>query len=163
MTDPIKFEEYKLFIEDTARFTERRQNTSNLYVTINSLVLTAIMFVGNDLEADSISRLLLLLPVIVAGIAVSLWWRQLIKKYKELVGFRITRLREMEDHVDLEGIERMYHAEDELYPRNAQGKMVKGVRLNFSDLEARLPTLFVILYALSGVVLTGNLIYNFLK
>ena len=54
-------------------------------------------------------------------------------------------------------------AEDELYPRNAQGTMVKGVRLNFSDLEARLPTLFVILYALSGVVLTGNLIYNFLK
>lgn len=163
MADPIKFEEYKMFIEDTARFTERRQNTSNLYVTINSLVLTAIMFVGNDLEADSISKLLLLLPVIVAGIAVSLWWRQLIKKYKQLVGFRITRLREMEDHVDLEGIERMYHAEDELYPRNAQGEMVKGVRLNFSDLEARLPTLFVILYSISGVVLIGNLIFHFLK
>lgn len=163
MADPIKFEEYKMFIEDTARFTERRQNTSNLYVTINSLVLTAIMFVGNDLEADSVSKLLLLLPVIAAGIAISSWWRQLIKKYKQLVGFRITRLREMEDHVDLEGIERMYHAEDELYPRHADGKIVIGVRLNFSDLEARLPTLFIVLYVFSGLVIVGNLIYYFLK
>ena len=148
MADSTKFEEYKMFIEDTARFTERRQDASNLYVTINSLILTAIVFVVKDLGANPLSRLLLLLPVITAGIFVSLWWRQLIIKYKELVGFRINMLRKMEEKEDLKETEKMYHAEDELYPRDAQGNMIKGVKLNFSDLEARLPTLFIILYIL---------------
>ena len=158
-----KFDEYKAFIEDTARFTERRQNTSNLYVTINSLVLTAIVFVVKDLEADSLSILFMLLPVITAGIFVLLWWRQLIIKYKELVRFRINRLRDMEDSPNLEGIERMYHKEDELYPRDEQGNMVKGIKLNFSDLEARLPTLFIVLYSFSGVVVMVNLVYYLLN
>ena len=73
MVDSTKFDEYKMFIEDTARFTERRQNTSNLYVSINSLLLTAVVFVVKDLGANTVSRLLLLLPVITAGIFVSLW------------------------------------------------------------------------------------------
>lgn len=163
MADATKFEEYKMFIEDTARFTERRQNTSNLYVTINSLILTAIVFVVKDLGADPLSRLLLLLPVITAGIFVSLWWRQLIKKYKALVGFRIDMLRKMEEKDDLVGIEKMYHAEDKLYPRDAQDNMIKGAELNFSDLEARLPTLFIILYIFSGLVVIGNLIYYLTK
>ena len=114
MADSTKFEEYKMFIEDTARFTERRQDASNLYVTINSLILTAIVFVVKDLGANPLSRLLLLLPVITAGIFVSLWWRQLIIKYKELVGFRINMLRKMEEKEDLKETEKMYHAEDEL-------------------------------------------------
>jgi hypothetical protein len=163
MTDPTKFDEYKMFIEDTARFTERRQNTSNLYVTINSLILTAIVFVVKDLGADPISRLLLLFPVITAGIIVSLWWRQLIKKYKELVGLRINMLRKMEESEGLAGTEQMYHAEDELYPRDANGNMIEGVKLNFSDLEARLPILFVALYGFSGLVLIGNLIFHLSK
>jgi hypothetical protein len=158
MTDPIKFEEYKMFIEDTARFTERRQNASNLYVTINSLILTAIVFVFKDLGADPFAWLLLLIPVVAAGITVSLWWGQLIWKYKVLVGFRINMLRKMEKSSDLAGIERMYHAEDELYPRDEQGNMIKGVKLNFSDLEARLPILFIILYGFAGAVLVANLI-----
>lgn len=163
MADSTKFEEYKMFIEDTARFTERRQDASNLYVTINSLILTAIVFVVKDLGANPLSRLLLLLPVITAGIFVSLWWRQLIIKYKELVGFRINMLRKMEEKEDLKETEKMYHAEDELYPRDAQGNMIKGVKLNFSDLEARLPTLFIILYIFSGLVVIGNLIYYLTK
>ena len=163
MADSTKFEEYKMFIEDTARFTERRQDASNLYVTINSLILTAIVFVVKDLGANPLSRLLLLLPVITVGIFVSLWWRQLIIKYKELVGFRINMLRKMEEKEDLKETEKMYHAEDELYPRDAQGNMIKGAKLNFSDLEARLPTLFIILYIFSGLVVIGNLIYYLTK
>jgi len=29
-----KFEEYKLFVEDTARFTDRRQTVNNIYVVL---------------------------------------------------------------------------------------------------------------------------------
>ena len=87
--------------------------------------------------------------MIAAGIAVSLWWRQLIRKYKKLVGLRIDTLRKMED--DIPESVKMYHVEDTLYPRDEDGKMIPGEGLNFSDLEARLPMLFVALYGIFGV------------
>ena len=159
MTDPIKFDEYKMFIEDTARFTERRQNASNLYVTIHSLLLTAIVFVIKDLGANKASILMLLAPIVIAGIFVSIWWGQLIEKYKALVGLRIDTLREMENDERLVGIAKMYHTEDRLYPRDKDGKTIQlpGKFSSFSDLENRLPMLFIALYLVVG----GILIFNF--
>jgi hypothetical protein len=144
-----KFEEYKLFVDDTARLSERRQTVSNIYVAVNSLLLVAIGLLIKELGARGLWTLLLPLPLITAGIAVSLWWRQLIRKYKKLVGLRIDELREMEDAMP-ESI-KMYHVEDKLYPRDEDGKMIPGEGLNFSDLEARLPMLFVVLYCIFGV------------
>ena len=146
-----KFEEYKLFVEDSARFTERRQAFSNTYVTVNSLLLAAIGLLIKDLGGQGIWTLLLPLPLVVAGVAVSLWWRQLIHKYKALVGLRIEALREMEELPEMAESVKMYHVEDKLYPRDAEGKMVPGEGLNFSDLEVRLPWLFLVLYSLFGI------------
>jgi hypothetical protein len=87
--------------------------------------------------------LLLPLPLITAGIAICRWWHQLLRKYKKLVGLRIDALRDMEDKMP--DSVKMYHAEDTLYPRAEDGKMIPGKGLNFSDLEARLPMLFVVL------------------
>jgi hypothetical protein len=149
MAEFEKFEEYRLFVDDTARFTERRQTVSNIYVAVNSLLLAAIGLLIKELGARGLWVLLLPLPLIAAGISVSLWWHQLIRKYKKLVGLRINRLREME--AEMPDSVKMYHAEDELYPRDEKGKMIPGKGLNFSDLEARLPMLFVVLYCIFGV------------
>ena len=97
--------------------------------------------------------LLLPLPLIVAGIFVCIWWRQLLLKYKKFVGFRIDRLREMEEHPDMQDSIRMYHMEDKLYPRTPEGKMIQGKGLDISDLETRLPRLFVVLYCVFGFIL----------
>lgn len=40
-----KFEEYKLFIKDVTRFTDRRQNVTNIYVAINTILLNAVALV----------------------------------------------------------------------------------------------------------------------
>ena len=149
MTEFEKFEEYRLFVDDTARLSERRQTVSNIYVAVNSLLLAAIGLLIKELGARGSWTLLLPLPLIMAGIAVSLWWRQLIRKYKKLVGLRIDTLRKMEDEMS-ESV-KMYHVEDKLYPRDKNGKMIPGKGLNFSDLEARLPMLFVVLYCIFGV------------
>ena len=145
-----KFNEYKMFVEDTARFTERRQNVSNLYVTVNSLLLTALMFAIKDLGTEQSWKLSFPILIVIAGICTSWWWGQLIRKYKVLVGFRINILRKMEESEELAWTEKMYHEEDDLYPRDEDGKMIKGEGLNFSDLEARLPHIFVALYLLAG-------------
>jgi len=146
-----KFEEYKMFINDTARFTERRQAVSNLYVTVNSLLLTALMFAVKDLGTDEPWKLSFPLLITISGIFVSIVWYQMIRKYKALVGFRINKLRDIENHSDMAWTERMYHAEDELYPRDDEGNPVKGEGLNFSDWEARLPFVFMALYVLAGI------------
>jgi hypothetical protein len=54
----------------------------------------------------------------------------------------------MEDLPGMEGSVRMYHVEDRIYPRDAEGKMIPGQGLNFSDLEKRLPMVFLALYIL---------------
>ena len=77
------------------------------------------------------------------------YWRQLIHRYKELVRLRIQILREMEDRIP--GSIQMYHREDSLYPVNEDRQPLPGKGLNLSDLEARLPMLFITLYAILGV------------
>ena len=149
--DEIKFDEYKLFIEDTARFTDRRQNTSNLFVTVNSLLLTAMGFIIADTQLSDAWMLLFNTPLIVAGIYVSRWWGQLLHRYRLLGRLRFKVLREMESSKELAGIEKMYHREDELYPRNDDGTVAQGVGLNFSDLESKLPSLFIKLYIATAI------------
>lgn len=145
------FEEYKLFVEDTARFSERRQTVTNTYIAVNSLLLGAISFLVKDAAAGQWWEFLLALPLLAGGVVVCLFWGQLIRKYKMLVGLRIDTLRRMEDLPEMEGSIRMYHIEDALYPRDEHGKMIPGKGLNFSDLEWRLPTLFLALYIIYGV------------
>ena len=72
-------------------------------------------------------------------------------KYKTLIGLRIDTLRKMEDLPEMKGSVRMYHVEDAIYPRDEEGKRVPGQGLNFSDLEKRLPMLFLILYIIYAI------------
>jgi hypothetical protein len=156
-----KFEEYKLFIEDTARFSERRQKVGSTYVAVNSIILSAIAFLVKDSGFTGQWQLLVVLPLLVAGMTICLSWRQLILNYKKLVNLRIGRLRAMEELREMEGSSKMYHAEDELYPRDDEGELEPGKGLNFSikglnfsDLEQQLPWVFLALYCifLVGVV-----------
>ena len=157
----LKFKEYRAFIEDTARFTERRQNTSNLYISINSLLLTGLMFAIKDFDKEL--RLEFLFPalIIAAGIFISLLWKQIITKYKVLVGLRIRTLRKMENDEALAWMIKMYHVEDKLYPVDENDKPIMGQALNFSDKEAQLPFVFVGLYTIAGVFLLASFFINF--
>jgi len=150
MADFTRFEEYQRLIDDTARITDRRQNTSNIYVTVNSLLLAAIGLLMKDLGISGTWILLLPLPLVIAGIAVSLWWYQLIRQYKALIKLRIDTLRMLERQPEMAGAVKIYHVEDQLYPRDASGNLIPGKGLNFSDLEARLPWLFMLLYSVLG-------------
>jgi hypothetical protein len=154
-----KLGEYKLFVEDTARFTERRQTISNIYVAVNSLLLAGIALLIKDIGSRGAMGPILPLPLIVAGIFVCIWWRQLIFKYKRLVGFRIDALHEIENHPAMEDSIRMYHKEDELYPRDEEGNEDKSKGPAFSDIERRLPTLFGVLYVVFGLILLCALDY----
>jgi hypothetical protein len=154
MSEFNKFEEYKTFVEDTARFSERRQKVTNTYVTVNSIILSAIALLVKDIGLAAQWQAVVVIPLLVTGITICLSWRQLILNYKKLINLRIDKLRAMEDLPEMVGNSKMYHAEDELYPRTTQGERKRRKGLNFSDLERQLPLVFLTLYVifLIGVV-----------
>jgi len=151
MSDVNKFEEYKCFVEDTAKLSERRQTVTNIYITVNSLILGAVSFLIKDAVSGQWWGLVLALPLMVGGIAICRFWEQLLVKYKRLVGLRLDTLRLLEDLPEMAGSVRMYHVEDAIYPRDEEGRMIPGKELNFSDMEKKLPTLFLILYVIYAV------------
>jgi len=141
-----KFEEYKLFVQDTAKLSDRRQTVTNTYIAVNSLLLGIVSFLVKDAADGQWWGLALALPLMAGGAVVCVYWRKFIVKYKALIGLRIDTLRQMEDLPGMESSVRMYHIEDALYPRDEEGEMIPGKGLDFSELEKRLPTLFLILY-----------------
>jgi len=159
MNNINKFEEYKLFIEDTARFTDRRQTVNNIYVAVNSIILTAIALLVKDAGLNSFWRTLAVMPMLAAGIVICLQWDRLLIKYKKLVGFRINHLRKMENLPEMVGCHRMYHCEDELYPRDMDNQPIPGKGLNFSARERWLPWVFIMLYSLFALFLIGFVIH----
>ena len=142
-----KFDEYKLFVEDTARFSERRQTVTSIYVAVNSIILTGVAFLVKDAGFVPLWRAFVVMLVLTAGIFICLQWARLINQYKQLVGMRIDELRKMEVHPDMVGCHKMYHAEDILYPRDSEGRAIKGKGLNISDREKWLPRVFIIVYS----------------
>jgi len=141
-----KFEEYKLFVEDTARFTDRRQTVNNIYVAVNSILLGASGLLLGQFFSENNWQGLLAVLIAFAGIVICLQWIQLIGKYKTLVAFRIRHLRKMEEHDGMKDSHKMYHQEDELYPCDEDGNIIKGKGLNISDREKWLPRSFAIIY-----------------
>jgi hypothetical protein len=154
-----KFDEYKLFVDDTARFSERRQTVRSTYVAVNSVLLSAIALLVNYGGLSGRWQTLVAVPLLIAGIAICSSWKQLILDYKKLIGLRMDKLREME--TELDGSSRMYHAEDALFLRDEQHDPDGGGprrSLGFSDLESRLPRIFVWLYVLFLVGIVVSLL-----
>ena len=145
----VLFEEYKLFIEDTARLSERRQTAANTYVTVNGAIIGFITYLVTSADLNSWWFSLAVAPIVVAGIMVCVFWRQSIQKYKALINLRFKVLREIEEQI--EGSSRVFHREDELYPQHTDGGSQPTKGLNISDLESRLPTLFSVLYLILGL------------
>jgi hypothetical protein len=151
-----KFEEYKLFVEDTARFSDRRQQISVTYLTVNSIIIGAIAFLVKDAKFVEVWRGIVVILILGVGVFSCVLWKQLINKYKLIVDFRIDELRAIEEHTNMKDCHKMFHAEDKLYPRDAEGKPIKGEALNISDKEKWLPNVFMGIYT---VFFLGQLIY----
>lgn len=141
-----KFEEYKLFVDSTDRMSDRRQQISNTYLTVNSIIIGAIAFLVKDSGLGGNLRSVVITVALIVGIIVCDVWKQLIFKYKKLIGFRIDELREIEKHDEMANCHKMYHAEDKLFPRDENNVPIKGKALNISDKEAWLPNVLIASY-----------------
>lgn len=146
-----KFEEYKMLVEDTARITDRRKAESNLFTTINSIFLTAVAILLKDSGLQSWSITAGSIVIVAAGITISRTWENMIDNYRKLSKLRFQVLWEMEEN-DLPDSVKIYHREQELYPRDEDGKQVVSKGL-FADTEKRLPRVFMSLYVITLLII----------
>lgn len=140
--DYSRYDEYKMLIEDTARFTDRRQNASTLYTSINTIFLAALSIIisdFNNIRGASAYALLAASVMIVAGILTAVSWRNYILNYKKLSSLRFKVLKEIEQSEGMEKSVKIYTREDELYKSsNKQGL--------FASIEKKLPETFIGIY-----------------
>jgi hypothetical protein len=134
-----KFEEYKLLVEDTAHFSDRRQTVTIIYVTVNSILLGGIGLLLRDVtpNGDMAGKLGLIIPLLAIGIAACSIWLWLIRRYRVVIGERIDILKDMERSPGMQGCQEIYHKLNRMY---AEGP-------SFAGIEAILPILFIVIYA----------------
>ncbi len=158
MSGYSKFEEYKLLVEDTSRITDRRKAESNLFTTINSIFLTAVAILLNDSNLNSWVITSAAIVIVVAGITISRTWEDMIDNYRKLSKLRYQVLWEMEEN-DLPDSVKIYHREQELYPRDEKGKQVVSKGL-FADTEKRLPRVFMSLYIITILIIITEFVFG---
>jgi len=142
-----KLEEYKIFVEDTARFSDRRQTVHNTQVAIHTLFLggVAALFAkaAQGITVTAVLLLALAVVLLIAALLFSIIWYRLTARYEEMIKFRCDRLKEMEKKIA------------------GSHKMICriGCRFedtSFSDIEARLPSVFMgVYFALISGALMG--------
>ena len=86
--DSQTFEEYSLFIQDTACLQDRRQTVTNIYIAINTVLLSAVGLLLSGEGPQNWIRFVGALVIPATGIAVCVFWQQLVTKYKNLVRIR---------------------------------------------------------------------------
>jgi len=151
-----QFEEYKYFAEDAQRLSERRQNTSQILVTVNTAIFAVSALIVKDFGFRGWMLVLVMLPLFLTGVLLSVIWRRIILQHSLLIGWRYEQLRQMERNIA--GSYQTYTKEWKEFFEPHQGK----ARLGFSALEVWLPRLFLVLYFAYGVglvvaVATGHL------
>jgi len=139
----VKLEEYRIFIEDTSRYSDRRQTVTNIYVGVNTILLTAIALLLANGDAGSAtgppypSVPCVLVLVSAAGVAASSVWLFLVHRYERIIAARLRELKNIEQ--DLAGSHQMYRRMDEAFC----GKVP-----SFSKPEKVLPIVFIVLHCL---------------
>jgi len=136
-----KFEEYKFFTERVERHSERRQQASQNYLTINTAVFGIIVLVLKDSGLHGWNLVVGASPLFLVGIIISSVWLKIIFDYKKMIDWHYEQLREMEKEIP--GSFQMHTREWEEFFNPAKPR--KG-QVGFSHLEAWMPLLFTAIY-----------------
>jgi hypothetical protein len=131
----IRFEEYRLFIEDTARLSDRRQTVSNVIVAVNAFLVAGVGILFAGVDHDPSGRLLIAVLLLVVAIAVCWIWRTLIRRYHEIISERLRHLEMME--LEIENSYEWYRKLDDAF---------SGEVPSFSRVEQWIPCTFIGLY-----------------
>ena len=144
----IALEQYIFYSETADKISDRRTNSNNFFVTLNSTLVTIIgLAIGTNQSVVNVQPLLLVVPTV--GLLVSILWRIVIQSYRDINTAKFTVLHEIEDRLPL----RLYSYEWHI-AKQGDGTKYRPT----SHVEMWIPILFAGLY---GVILLVQ-IFSFL-
>lgn len=144
-----KFEEYKFFAQNTWDMVQQRGATTTTYLTTLSTAIFAISaFLTKDVELSDWWLVMAATPILAAGIILCCVWWALLERHRRLIGWRYDQLVEMEKQ--MADSHQMYLREwQTFYDPNRklpEGQKIK--RFEFTQVEKRMPQLFIVLYVI---------------
>jgi hypothetical protein len=142
-----KFDEYKLLDERIQRLSERRQNSSQTYFSINTFIFSVFAFLVKDMGLSGQSMALVSIPLFLVGISACVVWIKIITDFKKIIGWHYEQLREIEKTVPESN--QIYNKEWSQFFEPRQGKD----RFSFSNLELSLPRILIVIYVIYGIIM----------
>jgi hypothetical protein len=136
-----KFEEYKLLNERAQKLSERRQITTQTYLTINTAIIGAVAFLIKDSGLQGWALLFIALSLFLVGLAACTIWLRITIQLEKILDWQYDRLREMEAEAPKSS--RIFTRENEAFFEKGGRKI-----FSFSLQEAWLPAMLMILYGL---------------
>ena len=137
-------EEYKFFSDGTQKLADRRQATTQVYLSVNTAIFALIAFLLRDVGVEGRLQALLTLPLFAVGVFACFVWYKLIYRYRHLIGWRYDQLMAMEK--TLPDSYQMYSKEQQHFFGSQDNKEKFG----FSRLEVWLPQVILALYIVYG-------------
>ena len=135
-----KFDEYKFFTERVQYRSQRRQQATQIYLTVNTAIFGVLALLIKDSGLSGWSLAIATLPLFFVGVLICLTWLRIIREFSNLIGWQYEQLREMEKQ--MRSSFKMHTKEWEEFYKGIKTK--KG--FSFSNLEAQMPVYFIGLY-----------------
>lgn len=137
----IVVEQYKLYVEMADKISERRTHANNFFVTLNSSLITVY---GIATARESIIQggpWLWLVPI--AGIAICLLWREIVRSYRDINSAKFKVIHEIEECLPLA----LYKHEWDI-AKHGDGTKYRPT----SHIEVLVPWVFGALYLIIAIV-----------
>jgi hypothetical protein len=132
----IIIEQYKTYVESADRNSDRRINTNNFYIVLNSIIIT---ITGIFINEDNICFVMFIL-----GIIFSLIWLLNLINYKNISSCKYHIINEIEKLLPLKMFEYEWKKLD-------NGKNIKKY-IPVTNIEKIIPIIFMIIYVFLMVV-----------
>jgi hypothetical protein len=137
---PILLEQYRLISESADKITDKRQNTNNFYLAVNSFILAIAGYFAN------IQLNLMPLFIALIGLCISIVWRINITSFKNLNSAKFKIIHELENYLPAN----IYKKEDQYLKKNYY---------NLTSVEKWVPIIFGIIYLIIIAIILINLFF----
>lgn len=139
---PHYFEQYRMYVESAEKISDRRQNANNFFLTLNTVLISAIGLSFQVKTFDNYSCARVSLAVLGVLTCVIFWF--LLRAYKQLNSGKFKVIHEIEKSLPLT----IYDYEWKILGEGRD----KNKYYPFSHIELLIPWVFGIIYIYFGMV-----------
>ena len=137
-TEGHVFGQYRLIVEETARISDRRHSTNNLFVSVNSILLGAVaILVQQSTNKPVVALLFLAFLLVGAGVLLCLFWLILLHGYSQRINRRLAYLGELETKRYAGFLLPVFSVQD--------------TKVSFARAEAGIPIVFLVTYLAAAI------------